>query len=454
MEVGALRSGDPDRLGPYALIGRVGEGGQGDRVPGRGRGRPAGRDQAAARGADVRRQGPRAVHAGAGGRQAGRAVLHRAGHRRRRRPATGPTSSASTSRAVAEPARRWPRARYAAPRWTGSRSAPSTALVGDPPGGDRPPRLQAAQRADGPGRPPRHRLRRGAGDRRRPRRTPAGSSAPRPTWRPSTSRAASRHRLGRVLLGGDHGVRRDGRAAVRPGHHPRRDQPDPAPSEPDLGGLRAPLRELVLDCLEKDPAPRPTASQVLMRLLGRDEVPGGRRTARRARVRRRRRDRDARRRLRPRRRVRRPAGRTRRARPRRRGHRRPGSPRLRRRGQRGVRARPGVRRRPRLRRDRPATTTAPFHDPEAPAGRPPSTGWRREHPRGLDDAHDRPLWTGTAQTRDRARSGLGTPPAVAVRASRCGRPAPGAEAGCGERSPVRAAPPCWPGRPRCSSRSW
>ncbi len=29
MEVGALRSGDPDRLGSYALIGRVGEGGQG-----------------------------------------------------------------------------------------------------------------------------------------------------------------------------------------------------------------------------------------------------------------------------------------------------------------------------------------------------------------------------------------------------------------------------------------
>ncbi|MFC5744236.1 serine/threonine-protein kinase [Actinomadura rugatobispora] len=29
MKVGALRSGDPERLGPYALIGRVGEGGQG-----------------------------------------------------------------------------------------------------------------------------------------------------------------------------------------------------------------------------------------------------------------------------------------------------------------------------------------------------------------------------------------------------------------------------------------
>ncbi|MFS2293009.1 MAG: protein kinase [Actinomadura sp.] len=42
--------------------------------------------------------------------------------------------------------------------------------------------------------------------------------------------------------------------------------------EPDLGGLRGPLRELVLDCLEKDPADRPTASQVLMRLLGHDEV--------------------------------------------------------------------------------------------------------------------------------------------------------------------------------------
>ncbi|TDB81377.1 serine/threonine protein kinase, partial [Actinomadura sp. KC216] len=38
--------------------------------------------------------------------------------------------------------------------------------------------------------------------------------------------------------------------------------------EPDLGDLEGQLRELVLDCLEKDPARRPSARQVLMRLLG------------------------------------------------------------------------------------------------------------------------------------------------------------------------------------------
>ncbi|MEU8797868.1 serine/threonine-protein kinase [Spirillospora sp. NPDC048819] len=42
--------------------------------------------------------------------------------------------------------------------------------------------------------------------------------------------------------------------------------------EPDLGDLRGPLRELVLDCLEKDPAHRPGARQVLMRLLGHEEA--------------------------------------------------------------------------------------------------------------------------------------------------------------------------------------
>ncbi|HEY8481479.1 MAG TPA: serine/threonine-protein kinase, partial [Spirillospora sp.] len=43
--------------------------------------------------------------------------------------------------------------------------------------------------------------------------------------------------------------------------------------EPDLGGLRGPLRDLVLDCLDKDPARRPTAREVLMRLLGHEEGP-------------------------------------------------------------------------------------------------------------------------------------------------------------------------------------
>ncbi|TMQ90601.1 serine/threonine protein kinase, partial [Actinomadura soli] len=42
--------------------------------------------------------------------------------------------------------------------------------------------------------------------------------------------------------------------------------------EPDLGGLEGPLRALVLDCLEKEPARRPGARQVLMRLLGHEET--------------------------------------------------------------------------------------------------------------------------------------------------------------------------------------
>ncbi|GAA1779427.1 serine/threonine-protein kinase [Actinomadura chokoriensis] len=44
--------------------------------------------------------------------------------------------------------------------------------------------------------------------------------------------------------------------------------------EPDLGDLGGALRELVLDCLEKDPALRPGARQVLMRLLGHEESAG------------------------------------------------------------------------------------------------------------------------------------------------------------------------------------
>ncbi|WP_269802698.1 serine/threonine-protein kinase [Actinocorallia populi] len=46
--------------------------------------------------------------------------------------------------------------------------------------------------------------------------------------------------------------------------------------EPDLGGLDGPLRELILDCLEKDPAARPRTRDLLMRLLGHaDAVPDG-----------------------------------------------------------------------------------------------------------------------------------------------------------------------------------
>ncbi|RSN54027.1 serine/threonine-protein kinase [Actinomadura sp. WAC 06369] len=42
--------------------------------------------------------------------------------------------------------------------------------------------------------------------------------------------------------------------------------------EPDLGGLEGALRDLVADCLRKEPELRPTARQVLMRLLGHEEA--------------------------------------------------------------------------------------------------------------------------------------------------------------------------------------
>ncbi len=46
--------------------------------------------------------------------------------------------------------------------------------------------------------------------------------------------------------------------------------------EPELGALSGPLRELILDCLAKDPAARPRTRDLLMRLLGQaDAVPGG-----------------------------------------------------------------------------------------------------------------------------------------------------------------------------------
>ena len=44
--------------------------------------------------------------------------------------------------------------------------------------------------------------------------------------------------------------------------------------QPDLGVLSGRLRTLVAECLDKDPARRPTASMLLMRLLGHDAVPG------------------------------------------------------------------------------------------------------------------------------------------------------------------------------------
>jgi hypothetical protein len=43
-------------------------------------------------------------------------------------------------------------------------------------------------------------------------------------------------------------------------------------AEPDLGDMAEPLRGLVRDCLAKEPAGRPTARQVLLRLLGQEEL--------------------------------------------------------------------------------------------------------------------------------------------------------------------------------------
>ncbi|MEU6039675.1 serine/threonine-protein kinase [Actinomadura sp. NPDC047616] len=45
--------------------------------------------------------------------------------------------------------------------------------------------------------------------------------------------------------------------------------------EPDLGRLTGPLRDLVAECLDKDPANRPNARQVLMRLLGHEDRGAG-----------------------------------------------------------------------------------------------------------------------------------------------------------------------------------
>ncbi|GAA0270654.1 hypothetical protein GCM10009527_078740 [Actinomadura nitritigenes] len=39
-------------------------------------------------------------------------------------------------------------------------------------------------------------------------------------------------------------------------------------ADPDLGDLQGPMRELILSCLDKDPARRPTAHALLMRLIG------------------------------------------------------------------------------------------------------------------------------------------------------------------------------------------
>ncbi|WP_327372392.1 serine/threonine-protein kinase [Thermomonospora echinospora] len=44
-------------------------------------------------------------------------------------------------------------------------------------------------------------------------------------------------------------------------------------AEPDLGDLPDPMRSLVADCLAKDPALRPTARQILLRLLGQETAP-------------------------------------------------------------------------------------------------------------------------------------------------------------------------------------
>ncbi|HEV7931379.1 MAG TPA: protein kinase [Actinomadura sp.] len=49
--------------------------------------------------------------------------------------------------------------------------------------------------------------------------------------------------------------------------------------EPDLGGLDGELRDIVASCLAKDPARRPAAKDVLLRLLGHTDTSGGRVTS-------------------------------------------------------------------------------------------------------------------------------------------------------------------------------
>ncbi|MEO5876034.1 MAG: serine/threonine-protein kinase, partial [Streptosporangiaceae bacterium] len=46
-------------------------------------------------------------------------------------------------------------------------------------------------------------------------------------------------------------------------------------SVPDLGGMAEPLRQIVADCLDKEPGRRPTAEQVLLRLLQRPALAPG-----------------------------------------------------------------------------------------------------------------------------------------------------------------------------------
>jgi serine/threonine protein kinase len=48
---------------------------------------------------------------------------------------------------------------------------------------------------------------------------------------------------------------------------------------PELGALTGSLRDLVAECLDKDPARRPSAGVLLMRLLGHPSVPGGEQAA-------------------------------------------------------------------------------------------------------------------------------------------------------------------------------
>ena len=142
---------------------------------------------------------------------------------------------------------------------------------GDPPGGDRAPRLQAAERAARPGRAEGHRLRAGQGAGRGGHAERARRRARPPTWRPSRSTGAEHQAGGGRLLLGRHDVLRRQRAgAVRAGFDRGRAAPHPT-APPELGRLDGLLGSWSTECLAKDPRNRPTSRELLLALLDDDD---------------------------------------------------------------------------------------------------------------------------------------------------------------------------------------
>ena len=106
-----LRRWDPERIGPYVVLGRLGSGVDGPGVPGSFGGGTAGRGQDDQGGAGRGSRLPAPVRAGSGGRAEGERRLHRRG--RRGRPGGRPALAGHGVRpgALAGPAGDWPAAR-------------------------------------------------------------------------------------------------------------------------------------------------------------------------------------------------------------------------------------------------------------------------------------------------------------------------------------------------------